>query len=162
MIASITFTIEDADGDKGYIRLWSPEDDAETIGSISAQCELIWDAIRPLVNGILVKIAVNFSVDIVGFANNTFTAISDVEEKAQIVLRTCAGNYLVRFNLPTVKESIFTDFGAGKTLDRTQTDVSIFDYMVTNDTVDGGGNLSDERGNVTCELLLGEQAFGKG
>lgn len=159
----ITLTIEDAGGDLSPVSVYVAQDGlytVEQLGEVFAH--VLWDAVRPLVNGVLVGVSVSVGIDFSAWDNNTPSAISDVEEKATFVLRPCAGGRPVRVTLPTVKESIFTGSGAGKFVDVTNSDYVYFDYIMTNDETDDGINATDSHGLVLCQVLYGEQSFGKG
>jgi len=162
-LALLTLGIEDSDGDNGWVWVHIEAGTGDTVASLSADyLEVFWDAVRPFVNGVLVSASVSFEADISAWSNNTLAAISDVEEKAIIHLRVCGGSRPVRFTLPTVKESVFENSGAGKLVDATTSDFAVLEYVLANGVVDDGIGATDSHGNDICGILFGEQSFGKG
>lgn len=159
----ITLTIEDAGGDQSPVSVYVAQDDLYTVADLGEVfAHVLWDAVRPLINGVLVGVSVSVGIDFSAWDNNTPSAISDVEEKVTFALRPCVGGRPVRVSLPTVKETIFTGSGAGKTVDVTNADYAYFDYIMTNGEVDDGINATDSHGLVLCQVLSGVQTFGKG
>lgn len=152
----ITLTIEDADGDKSSVSVYVTQDALDTVGDLSANyVEPLWDAIRPLVNGQLVGATVSVVMDIDGFENNSFNALSDIQEKALFSFLPCDFNRAVRLSLPTVDESIFTSLGAGKEVDFTNADVGVFIVLMTEDLGSGGINATDSHGSALCRTEKG-------
>lgn len=159
----LTLTIQDADGDKSSVSVYVDVGIGDTAESIAEDyAHLLWDTIRPLVNGVLVGAQAALKVDFSAWANNTPAVISDVQEKAVFTLRVCGSWRPVRLTLPTVKESIFTGAGAGRLVDPLNSDYSIFAYVLANGVVDGGIGATDSHGADICEVVLGEQYFGRG
>lgn len=159
----LTLSIQDSDGDISPISVYFTQASGDDVASLSEDyAHVFWDTIRPLINGVLIGVSVSIVVDFSGWTNNTPTAISDVEEKAQFSIRVCDGSRPVRLSLPTVKESIFYNSGAGKLVDETNSDYVLFTYVMTNDVVDDGISATDSHGSVLCQVLFGEQFFGKG
>lgn len=162
-LAIISLSLQDSDGDTSPVSVYVNADVGDTITSLTDDyAEVLWDVVRPLVNGVLVDVNVSFQPDFSGWTNNTPATISDVEEKALFILRVCGGFRPVRFTLPTVKESIFTNSGAGKEVDVTNTDYIAFAAVLENGVVDDGIGMTDSHGVDICQVLSGEQFFGKG
>ena len=153
----LTLVIEDADGDQSSVSIHVSSEGVEDEDSLlETYLTPFWDAIRPLVNGVLVNAMVNLSYDLSVFTNNTPTAISDVQEKALFSFVPCNRSArAVRFSLPTVKESIFTNLGAGKEVDMTNADVQTFILMMTQSTDELGINTTDSHGNDLCSVEKG-------
>jgi hypothetical protein len=160
-LALLTLSLQDSDGDTSPVSINIDAGEGDTIDSLSEDyAQVLWDVIRPLVNGVLVAVNVSFKADFSGWTNNTPVTISDVEEKAVFSLRVCGGSRPVRFTLPTVKESIFENSGAGKLVDVTNSDYSALAYVLYSGVVDGGIGATDSHGSDICGVLFGEQFFG--
>lgn len=156
----LTLSIEDAGGEISPVSVYIG--DSGTGGAEDEESFLdtylvpLWDAIKPLINGVLVKAQVTVEYPLSAFSNNTPTAISDVEEKAFFTLLPCDKSLrAVRLSLPTVKESIFTNLGAGKNVDFTNSDVQIFEALLTHDLDENGIDMVDSHGNEICQMLEG-------
>lgn len=162
-LAYISLSLQDSDGDTSPVSAYVNAGDGDTIESLSEDyAQVLWDVVRPLVNGVLVGVNVSFAADFSGWTNNSPATISDVEEKAVFTLRVCGGLRPVKFTLPTVKESIFENSGAGKIVDTTNADYVDFAYALENGVVDGGIGMTDSHGADICGVIVGEQFFGKG
>lgn len=153
----LTLVIADADGDTSSVSIHVSSEGVEDENSfLSDFLTPWWDAIRPLINGVLVDAFVRLSYDASLFTNNSPTAISDVEEKALFSFLPCNPiARAVRFSLPTVKESIFTNLGAGRDVDLTNSDVVTFVTVMTQSTDELGINATDSHGNDICRLEKG-------
>lgn len=163
----LTLVIEDADGDKSSVSVYVGDSGTGGVEDENSFLDTFlqpwWDAIRPLIDGVLVGAYVRLSYDLSNFTNNSPLTSSDIEEKAVFILQPCdQQKRVVRFSLPTVKESIFTNSGAGKEIDITNSDVGIFIHLMTNDLGGGGIDPLDSHGNELCNYIQGEQSFGKG
>lgn len=162
-LALLTLSLQDSDGDKSPVSAYVNAGDGDTLESLGEDyAHVLWDVVRPLVNGVIFAVNVSFVVDFSGWTNNSPVTISDVEEKAIFSLRVCGGQRPVRFSLPTVKESIFENSGAGKFADFTNSDVVAFAHVLANGVVDDGIGMTDSHGSDICGVLFGEQSFGKG
>lgn len=162
-LALLTLSLQDSDGDTSPVSAYVNADEGDTITSLTDDyAQVFWDAIRPLVNGVLVGVNVSFKPDFSGWTNNTLATISDVEEKAHFSLLVCGGSRPVKLSLPTAKESIFTNSGAGKEVDVTNVDYIAFAHVLENGVVDDGISMTDSHGNDICGVITGEQFFGKG
>lgn len=162
-LALLTLSIQDSDGDTSPVSVHINAGTGDTIESLTDDyAQMFWDAIRPLVNGVLVGVNVSFKPDFSGWTNNSPVAISDVEEKAHFSLLVCGGSRPVKLSLPTAKESIFTNSGAGKEVDVTNEDYIAFAHVLESAVVDGGIATTDRHGNDICGVITGEQFFGKG
>jgi len=159
----LTLTIEDANGDTSSVVVHATQDDLATVADLRTDyITVLWESIQPLVNGVLVKAAVTLDMDIDELINNTTTAISDVEEKVRFQIRVCDGSRPIRLTLPTVKETLFTNSGAGHLVDVTNTDYTYFAFVMTSGIEDGGIDATDSHGADLCQILSGEQFFGRG
>lgn len=156
-IKLITLVIEDADGDQSSVSIHVSSGGVEDEDSLlSDYLTPFWDAIRPLVNGVLVGAHVSLGYDASLFTNNTRAVLSDVQEKALFSFLPCnKAARAVRFSLPTVKESIFTSLGAGKEVDLTNADVTAFVTVMTTGTDESGISATDSHGNDLCRLEKG-------
>lgn len=162
-LAQLILTLQDSDGDSSPVSAYINAEEGDTIASLSEDYALVfWDAIRPLVNGVLIAVNVSFAADLSAWTNNTPATISDVEEKVVFSLRVCGGFRPVKLSLPTVKESIFENGGAGKFVDVTNEDYLVFAHVLENGVVDDGISMTDSHGSDICGILFGEQFFGKG
>lgn len=162
-MALLTLSLQDSDGDVSPVSAYVNAGTGDTMDSLAEDyAHVLWDVVSPLVNGVLLSVSVSFSVDFSGWANNTGVAISDVEEKAVFHLRVCGSQRPVRFSLPTVKESIFENGGAGKLVDVTNSDYVAFAHVLENGVVDDGIGMTDSHGSDICGVYFGEQLFGKG
>lgn len=153
----LTLVIEDADGDQSSVSIHVSSEGTETEESLLTDyLTPFWDAIRPLINGVLVDAYVSLGYSVSLFTNNTTAAISDVEEKALFSFLPCNPTArAVRFSLPTVKETIFTKLGAGREVDLTNSDVSVFVTTMTTGTDEAGISATDSHGNDLCRLEKG-------
>lgn len=162
-LALISLSLQDSDGDTSPVSAYVNAGEGDTIDSLSEDyARVLWDAVRPLVNGVLVGVNVSFTTDFSAWTNNTPATISDVEEKAVFSLKVCGGSRPVRLSLPTAKESIFTNSGAGKLVDITNSDYVAFAHVLESGVVDDGIGMTDSHGNDICGVLFGEQFFGRG
>jgi len=161
--AIISLTIADSDADTSTVSVFVSVGIGDTVESLDTDyAHILWDFIRPLIDGILTGVKITLEPDISGWANNTPMTFSDVEEKAVFTLRTCGNNRPVKLTLPTIKESVFFGLGSGRLVDDTNGDYQDFKYALENDVVDGGVGMTDSHGVDICEVLFGEQSFGKG
>lgn len=153
----LTLVIEDADGDQSSVSIHVSSEGTETEESLLTDyLTPFWDAIRPLINGVLLEAHVSLDYGASLFTNNTSAVISDVEEKALFSFLPCnPAARAVRFSLPTVKETIFTKLGAGKEVDLTNSDVSVFVTTMTTGTDESGISATDSHGNDLCRLEKG-------
>lgn len=120
----------------------------------------LWDTIRPIVNGVLVGARAAVEYDVSTWLNNTFDVISDIEEKAVFVFVPCNSKArVVRLSLPTIKEEIFINDGAGKFVDLTNSDVAAYVHIMTNDLDEQGIDALDSHGNELCYLSEGLSIF---
>lgn len=163
----LTLTLEDAGGDRSPVSVYVGDGNTGAVETETSFLEdyltPFWDAIRPIVTGVLVSAKVSVEYPLSAFTNNSPIAASDIEEKALFIFRPCGLNTrLVRFSLPTINEAIFTNSGAGKDVDFTNEDVIFFSLMMTQSIGEFGINAVDSHSSDLCELLFGEQAFGKG
>jgi len=161
--ALITLVLADSDADTSTVSVFVSADTGDTISSLTSDyAQVFWDAVRPLVNGVLVRVNVTIEPDITAWTNNSPATISDVEEKAVFTLRVCTGGRPVKMSLPTIKESVFYGLGSGRLVDVTNSDYATLKYILENGVVDGGIGMTDSHGGDICEVLYGEQFFGKG
>lgn len=162
-LAQITLTLQDSGGDNSPVSAYVNAGDGDDIAALSEDyAQVFWDAIRPLVNGVLVAVNVSFKPDFSGWTNNTPATISDIEEKALFTCIVCGGPRPVKLTLPTIKETLFVNSGAGKEVDVTNSDYVAFAHVLESAVVDGGINMTDSHGSDICGVLAGEQFFGKG
>jgi hypothetical protein len=162
-LALLTLILEDSGGDTSPVSAYVDAGGGDTIDSLSDDyAHVLWDAIKPMVNGVLVGVNIAFKADFSGWDNNTAATISDIEEKVIFGLRVCGGIRPARLTLPTVKESIFENAGSGKFVDETNSDYVAFQFVVSNGVVDGGVGMTDSHGSDICGIYSGEQFFGKG
>lgn len=156
----VTLTIQDTDGDLSSVSVYVSQDLLDTVGELSTvYVEPLWDAIRPLITGVLIRAAVSVAIPIGDFTNNTPEVTSDIDEKVLFSFLPCDLNRAVRLSLPTVKETIFTALGAGKTIDPTNADVSTFSVLMTEDVGSGGINATDSHGSSLCRVETGISFF---
>lgn len=158
----LTFSIEDAGGDIAPASFYIEADPVFTLAQLDSQVELVWDTIRPMLNGVLVSVNLTYKPDISSFTNNTPTAVSDVEEKARFNIRVCSTNEIVHISLPTIRETIFTNAGAGKAVDFTNGDVGAFYTLVQDGFGDDNGGFVNAHDQDLCQIVSGVQKFGKG
>lgn len=161
----ITLTIEDADGDKSsvsvYIESIAEHDESES-SILTTFAVPFWDAIKPLITGVLVNAQAVLEYDLSEFDNNTPTMTSDVEEKAVFLFAPYGSYRPLRLSLPTIKESVFTNSGAAKEIDFTNSDVAFFATVMTQSIDEFGINAVDSHNNQLHFMIEGEQSFGKG
>ena len=162
-LAVITLSIQDSDGDTAPFSIYFNPGDGDDVVSLSEDyAEVLWNVVRPLINGVLVGVEITLKPDFSGWTNNTPATISDIEEKALFHIRVCGGFRPLRLTLPTVKETIFDNAGAGKLVDTTNSDYIEFAHTLENGVVDDGVAMTDSHGVDVCEVFYGEQYFGKG
>lgn len=163
-VATIFYTMEDADGDKSRIEI--PVLVADLLDAdIDFVVGAAWDIINPLVNGHLVTAGFTIEIDIAGFTNAAAAVISDVQEKAEFVFRDVAG-FIKRISLPTFIETFFTSAGAGKDVDTSQASVTAFNTMVTTGIPDAVVVVTPVpvvslHGDDVTTFVSGHQAWGK-
>ncbi len=161
MTTVISLTVADANDTKSVITVYTSDDVGATVADLLADyVTVLWDAIRPLISGVLVDASVAVKMDISGLANNTPSVLSDVEEKAIFTMRPCGGLRASKLSLPTIKESVFVNSGAGEEVDLTNADVIAFFAVMESGVVDGGINATDSHGTDICKVIYGEQSFG--
>jgi hypothetical protein len=159
----LTLILEDSNGDTSPVSAYVDAGEGDTIDSLRDDyAEVLWNVVRPLVNGVLVGVNIAFKPDFSGWTNNSAVEISDIEEKAVFSLRVCGGLRPATLTLPTVKESIFENAGAGKFVDVTNSDYVAFEHVLENGVVDDGIGMTDSHGADICGIYSGEQFFGKG
>lgn len=149
-IYQVTYTVTDADGDKGYIVLHL----AHTIGGLEGVDEVAEfatyavDYIVPLLTGKITNINLSRTLPLPASATDAvMSPLADKQEQMQWVLRTENG-YPVKFNLPTVRESVF--YATGE-VDFTDAGVQDFLTLMTHPEdlgTDWAVNWSDSRGDV--------------
>ena len=156
-LTAINLTIEDSDLDKYTITVYKNMGYSVALGDWETDTvEFLWDTIRPLIDGVLTKATSTVEHFAEGFTNNIVDVLSDNQERAKFTFR----NYYVEpiLTLPTFKEGLFTNSGAGKVVDITDTDVAAFIAVMT----DGGGfGAMDKHGTTIDFFVKAEQAWGK-
>ena len=156
----VTLFIRDGDNDVGKVHAYIAYDTAVHFGDLSPDyVEPLWDAVRPLITGQLIRATVIVDVDVDDYTNNAYSAISDVQEKAVFVFLPCLSTKPVLVTLPTVKETIFTLAGAGKEVDLTNADVTIFTVLMTEALGSGGINAKDSHDVDLCRFREAYQVF---
>jgi hypothetical protein len=162
-LAFITLVLQDSDADTGNVSAFVSVETSDTVESLDTDyAHIFWDAIRPLVNGVLVGVSITLKPDFSGWTNNSPVVISDVEEKAVFTLRVCGNHRSIKLTLPTINEIIFEGLGNGQWVDQSNSDYIAFAHTLENGVVDGGIGMVDSHGVDICEVLFGEQFFGKG
>ncbi len=160
--ALITLVIADSDADTSAVSVFVSVDTGDTVSTLGADyAHVFWDAVRPLVDGILTRVTVALEPDISGWTNNIVDVLSDIQERVTFTLRVCSQNRPVKLTLPTVKEVIFENMGASPIVDFTNTDVIAFSHVLENGVVDGGIGMTDMHGVDICQVMSGEQSWGK-
>lgn len=158
----VNLVIEDADGDVSSVGVdFSGAFTGDVTGLISA----LWALVNPLVNGKLVGGSVTLEADITSYVNVAAAAISDVQEKAQFVFQSIDG-FLKNISLPTFVETLFTNSGAGKTVDLTNADVIAFVTAMESGWDDNGGTPvtvtpTTSHGEDIFSLKEARQSWGK-
>ncbi len=161
--ALITLTIADSDADTSLVSVFVSVGVGDTVESLASDyAQIFWGFVMPLIDGILVKVSITLEPDISAWDNNIVDILSDVEEKAVFTLRVCGSHRPVKLSLPTFKEEIFEGMGKNRLVDETNGDYQAFKYALANGVVDGGIAMTDSHGADICEVLYGEQFFGKG
>jgi hypothetical protein len=156
----ISLTISDANNTLSTVTAYSADDALATVTDLFTDyVTVFWNAVKPLITGLLVGANVGLEMDITGLSNNTYSALSDVEEKAEFVFRVGGGGKPVRMTLPTIKESIFENAGAGANVDRTNSDVVAFLAVMTFDVVDDGISATDSHGSDLTSVVSAKQLF---
>src|SRR6185369_9039520 len=131
----IFFEIQDVDGDKSTITIPFPS--TISLTNLSALVTGVSALVNPLINGGLLAAGARITFDLSGTWGPTAALLSDVQEQAQFLFRT-VGNYPKLLNLPTFIETLFTNGGADKTVDLTDTDVAAFVDMMESGIVVSG------------------------
>lgn len=159
----LSLTIEDSDADTSVVSVFVNAGDGDTVVSLADDyAHVLWDAIRLIVDGVLRKVAITIEPNISGWTNNTVAVLSDVEERAIFTLRVCGNQRVVKLSIPTIKEELFENAGMGKFIDPTISDIQAFYFVLENGVVDNGVAMTDTHGSDICQVLFGEQFFGKG
>lgn len=162
-LALITLVLQDSDADTSTVSVFVSVGTGDTVESLATDyAQIFWGVVQPLVNGVLVGVNITLKPDFSGWTNNSPVVISDVEEKAIFTLRVCGNNRPVKLTLPTINEVIFEGLGSGRFVDNANSDYTEFRFVLQNGVVDGGIGMTDSHGADICEVLLGEQFFGKG
>lgn len=156
----LVLTIEDAGGDKSPVSIHIGDSDTGGVEDensfLNDYLIPLWNVIKPIVTGVLVSASVVVDYPLDSFSNNTPSALSDIEEKVVFELRPCDRTArMVRLSLPTVKETIFENLGAGKHVDFTNSDVIAFVLLLTNSVADGGIDARDSHANDICSVVDG-------
>lgn len=156
----ITLTIQDGNGELSPFSVYVTQDGADTVAEILTLYALpLWDALRPIINGVLVSAQVTVQADISEWDNNTITPISDIQEKALFHFFPSGGFRALTISIPTVLESIFTLSGAGFEVDMSNADVAVFTVLMTEDLGSGGINATDSHGTPLVRAGRGIQYF---
>ena len=159
----LSLTIEDSDADTSTVSVYVNAGDGDTVVSLASDyAHVLWDAIQPIIDGILVDVSITLKPDFSGWTNNIVDILSDVEERAKFTLRVCGGSRPVKLSLPTIKEEVFENAGMGAFVDVTNSDIQAFYFVLENGVVDNGIGMTDTHGTDICQVMFGEQFFGKG
>lgn len=158
MAVSIYFTIVDADGDPSTVEFFF--NDATAFAVLNAGVGAIAALVNPLVNGGLRTAGIRFEVDVSGTWGPVAALVSDVQEKAEFVMRT-AGGFLSRLNLPTFDEAFFVP-GTDQ-VDVSDTDVAAFLDFLEDGITAGGGTLAptDYREDDIADVERAVENWGK-
>lgn len=158
-----TFTIADADDEKSSVGYYVDSSVIASLTDVDTIAERLWDVIRPMITGILVNVSVNFGVDISAYAQNTPSALSDVQEKVKFFTVHQGQNRGESSNhtISTVKEKIFFANGAGTFVNHTDSDVAVYQTTLESAYADGGVSLVNEHDEPILELAVGYQYWGK-
>lgn len=160
--AIISLVIRDADTDTSTVSVFVSVETGDTVASLTTDYALVfWDAVRPLITGVLDDVSITLKPDFSGWTNNTPDVLSDVEEKAVFTIRVCGSNRPIKLSLPTIKETIFENAGIGEFVDETNSDVQAFEFVLENGVVDNGIGATDSHGIDLCHVMSGEQFFGR-
>ena len=89
MFAQISLTIADADNDVSVVQAYCQITDSTTVADAMAfYTQYLWESgIKPVVSGTLVKADLRLIGDLELFANQSADVLSDVDEKAVLVIR---------------------------------------------------------------------------
>lgn len=160
----LTLTIQDAGGDMSPVSIHIGDSNTGGVEDENSFLEdyltPLWDAIRPLVTGVLVSAKVTVEYPISSFTNNTYDVLSDIEEKVVFDLKPFdPSKRPVKFSLPTVNEAIFDNLGAGKDVDFTNSDVQVFVHIMTHDLDEDGIDVRDSHGNEIGSVEKGISYF---
>lgn len=156
----VTLTAADADNDLSTIQVYVDRDDGATVAELmTLYVEPLWDAVRPLITGVLVDAQIAVNADISTFTNNSPSALSDVQEKARFVFLTAPPRHPFSVSLPTADETIFGLSGAGALVDVTNSDVLAFTVLMTEDIGSGGINAVTSHGEDLSVFDIGLQNF---
>jgi len=161
--AIISLVLFDSDADTSTVSVFVSVGTGDTVLSLSEDyAHVFWDVVRPITRGILQDVKVSILVDYSEWDNNIVDYTSDVEEKAVFNLRVCGGLRPTKLSIPAINETIFENAGRGKFVDMTNVDVVAFAAVMENGVVDGGIGATDSHGSDICQVMFGEQFFGKG
>jgi len=153
-----TFTVRDGGGDLAAFRVYLNRREDDDLDAIDARLLVLWDSIRPLINGVLVAVDWSISTDVSAWENNTVSAIADKEELAVFKFVSNAGFYQL-VTIPTILEDVLENAGAGKNVNRVDSRVVVFIHTVTNDEDEDGADLTDNHGNILTTYVEGYQKF---
>jgi len=163
-VVKITYIIEDSDGERYAIVVYSLFAFGSTTEDIrTVIVEPFWALIFPLITGILVDMY--FSVSLkwaVGTVpNNVVDVLSDIQEQVRFKWSLGAHRDLeMQLTLPTIREVILTNSGAGKVVDLTDTDVQAFLAQMANMSYAGLWPV-DKHSSTLYALKSAVQHFGK-
>jgi len=153
----IYFSIADEKGDISTVEI--PIPDTTALTDLPDVVQAFSDLIEPLVGGGLIQAGVRLLVSVTGW-NTLAAAGSDVQEKAEFVLRT-VGGFLKRLNLPTFIESFFN--AGSKEVDQAAPDVAAFITALEDGVVVNAHTVQpcDLRGEDLTQLVDALENWGK-
>lgn len=160
----LTLIISDAGGQTCPVTFFiRPTESVTTDDLFTLFAEVAWSVVKPLVTGVLIKAVYSVEWGAELFTNNAPSALSDVEEKGVFSFKTSDGagvNKLMQLSLPTIRETVFVNSGAGFAIDITDSDVEAFTVAMTTSMDDGGLSATDSHGNPVSGYNYGIQKFG--
>ena len=157
---TLFYVVQDGNGDTSRIEIDLPTGTA--IANVLSAVGAFGALLNPLLTGGLLSAGFTVEVDISGTWGPIAQLLSDVQEKAEFVVRTANG-FLKRLNLPTIDESLFASGGSSTELDLADDDVAAFvaaleDGVTVNATVVAP---VDSRGDDLVTVIKGRENWGK-
>jgi len=164
-MAHIVYHIQDSDGEIFPVRIYVSIDQSNTVAFYQTNLlEAGWNLIMPLITGILIRADLVHTVvpeDVFPtWSNNVVDLLSDIQEKAKFTWAGTWQNTRFVLSLPTVREVIFTNSGAGKIVDITDSDVAAFLAFMLTSSADF--TMVDSHQWDLTKLESAVQHFGKG
>jgi len=165
MKARLQARVKDGDNDSAPITCYVEVDDADTVADlVNIYMLRFTDVMQLFITGAFTDVTLTLIPDDLlaspFFLWTTPDITSDVEERITFSFSTHFGKTF-DMSIPTINEGIFTDSGAGKVADLTDSSVILLSNLMTEDVSNNGINAVDVHGADVTIFNGGVQRFGK-